>query len=87
MTRRKIKHYKPIPNHAKDTLVSATDDENALQLLMEDATTYSKHEIETDDNLTETQWSAIVQAREQIKNGQFKSYEAVKAHFAQWLTR
>ncbi len=69
------------------TLIEAIDDEAALQLLMEDAATYSKHVVEADDNLTTAQWAAIEQAREQIKNGQFKSYESVKEHFAQWLTR
>ncbi len=69
------------------TLVDAIDDETALQLLMEDAAIYMKHDVEADDNLTETQWAAIEQARDQIKNGQFKTYESVKEHFAQWLTR
>lgn len=68
------------------TLIDTINDENALQLLVE-MDTFSKRDIETDDNLTATQWATIEQAREQIRNGQFKTYESVKEHFAQWLTR
>ncbi len=68
-------------------LIDAIDDETALQILMEDAATYTNQNVEADDNLTTAQWAIIEQAREQIKNGQFKTYESVKEHFAQWLTR
>jgi hypothetical protein len=69
------------------TLVDDIEDESALQMLMEDAAVYSKNNIDSPDNLTSAQWAVIEQAREQIKNGQFKTYESVKEHFAQWLTR
>lgn len=59
----------------------------STQSLMEDAATYSQHDVEADDNLTSAQWAAIEQARDQVKNGQFKTYESVKEHFVQWLTR
>ena len=69
------------------TLIDDIEDENALEMLMEDATVYSQNNTETHDGLTTEQWSVIEQAREQIKNGQFKTYESVKEHFAKWLTR
>ncbi len=69
------------------TLVDDIEDESALQMLMEDAAVYSNHNIEAPDNLTSAQWAVIEQAREQIKNGQFKTSESVKEHFAQWLAR
>ncbi len=68
-------------------LVDSIDDETALQSLMEDVANYSKQDVEIDDNLSAAQWAAIEAAREQIKNGQFKTYESVKEHFSQWLTR
>ena len=69
------------------TLIDDIEDENALQLLMEEAAVYSQNNTETQDGLTSKQWMLIEQTREQIKNGQFKTYESVKEHFAQWLTK
>ena len=68
-------------------MVDAIDDEAALQILMEDAATYTKQDSVATDDLTAEQWAAIEQAREQIKNGQFKTFDSVKEHFAQWLTK
>ena len=69
-------------------MVDKIEDESALNTLMEDAAVYTKTGVPTEeDNLTTEQWASIEEAREQIKNGQFKSYAAVKQHFEQWLTK
>jgi hypothetical protein len=69
-------------------MVDKIEDESALNILMEDAAIYSKTGTTgEEDNLTTEQWASIEEAREQIKNGQFKSYAAVKEHFAQWHTK
>ena len=69
-------------------MVDKIEDETALHILMEDAAIYSKSGATgEEDNLTSEQWASIEAAREQIKNGQFKTYAAVKEHFAQWLMK
>ena len=68
-------------------MVDAIEDEAALNVLLEDAEVYTKPDAMKNDGLTPEQWSVIEQAREQIKSGQFKTYAAVKEHFAEWLTK
>ncbi len=68
-------------------MVDAIEDEAALNVLLEDAAVYTKPDAMQNDDLTPEQWAVIEQAREQIKNGQFKTYAAVKEHFAEWLTK
>ena len=69
-------------------LIDEMDDETALQMLYEDAVEYktSSHEV-ADEELTKEQWTLIEKAREEIKNGQYKTYDEVKEHFAKWLTK
>lgn len=50
---------------------------------MEVAVSFSRQDF--NDNLTIIQWATIKQAREQIKNGDFKTYESVKEHFCDYF--
>ena len=68
-------------------LIDELDDEDALQILYEDAVEYKTTSHIKDDDLTEEQWAAIETARAQIKNGEFHTYEEVKEHFSKWLTK
>ncbi len=68
-------------------MIDNIDDESSLNILMEEAAVYSSKEITDADELTAEQWQSIKTAQEQIKNGQYKTYEEVKQHFAQWLTK
>ena len=68
-------------------IVDSIEDEAALNDLMEDASVYSKKYTAQEDDLTLEQWATIENAQDQIKKGEFKTYSAVKEHFAQWLTK
>jgi hypothetical protein len=70
------------------TIVNEIEDEAALNILMEDAAVYlTTKNTTTNDTLTSEQWATIEKAQQQIKNGQYKSYDEVKQHFSQWLTK
>jgi predicted transcriptional regulator len=68
-------------------LIDELEDETALQMLYEDAIEYKTSSDVAADDLTEQQWAAIETAREQIKKGEYHTYEEVKDHFSKWLTK
>jgi predicted transcriptional regulator len=68
-------------------LIDEMEDETALQMLYEDAVEYKTASHVDDEDLTEVQWAAIETAREQIKKGEYHTYEEVKEHFSKWLTK
>jgi hypothetical protein len=69
-------------------MVNEIEDESALNILMEDAALYTteKH-TSVNNELNADQWAIIEKAQTQIKNGQYKTYDEVKQHFSQWLTK
>jgi hypothetical protein len=69
-------------------MVNEIEDESALNILMEDAAEYvSTKNTPTHDELNADQWATIEKAQTQIKNGHYKTYDEVKQHFSQWLTK
>lgn len=70
-------------------IVDSIEDEQVLNILMEDAVMYQtrKPEEVDADGLTASQWTQIEESRQQIKDGNYKTYEEVKAHFDKWLTK
>jgi hypothetical protein len=69
-------------------MIDKIEDESTLNILMEDAVLYtSAKNTSVGEELTAAQWATIETAQKQIKDGQFKTYEEVKEHFAQWLTK
>ena len=69
-------------------MVNEIEDESALNILMEDAAVYiTTKNTPTSDELNAEQWGTIEKAQAQIKNGQYKTYDEVKQHFSQWLTK
>ncbi len=69
-------------------MIDKIEDESTLNILMEDAALYTSAKgASTEEELTPEQWAAIETAQRQIKDGQFKTYEEVKDHFAKWLTK
>ncbi len=70
------------------TIVNDIEDEVALNILMEDAAIYltTKNNV-AKDRLSADQWATIEKAQLQIKNGDYKTYDEVKQHFSQWLTK
>jgi hypothetical protein len=70
------------------TIVNEIEDEAALNILMEDAAVYlTTKNTAANDTLTADQWATIEKAQQQIQNGQYKTYDEVKQHFSQWLTK
>lgn len=70
------------------TIVNEIEDEATLNILMEDAAVYLTTKNTTaPDTLTSDQWATIEKAQQQIKNGAYKTYDEVKQHFSQWLTK
>ena len=70
------------------TIVNDIEDEVALNILMEDAAVYlTKKDSLAKDILSADQWATIEKAQQQIKNGDYKTYDEVKQHFSQWLTK
>ncbi len=69
-------------------LVEEMEDETALQMLYEEAVEYKTSTAAVEeDELTTEQWSLIEKAREEIKKGEYHTYDEVKEHFAKWLTK
>ena len=69
-------------------MVNKIEDESALNTLMEDATSYvTTKNTSILDELSTDQWQTIEKAQIQIKNGEYKTYDEVKQHFSQWLTK
>jgi hypothetical protein len=69
-------------------MVNEIEDESALNILMEDAAVYvTTKNTPTNESLNSEQWRTIEKAQSQIKNGQYKTYDEVKQHFSQWLTK
>lgn len=70
-------------------IVDSIEDEQTLNILMEDAVMYRTHQAEEvdEDGLTPSQWAKLKLAQKQIEDGNFKTHEEMKAHFAQWLTK
>ncbi len=69
-------------------MVNKIEDESALNILMEDATSYvTTKNTSILEELTTDQWQTIEKAQTQIKNGDYKTYDEVKQHFSQWLTK
>ena len=68
-------------------LIDEMEDETVLLMLYEDAVEYKSSSDVADDDLTDVQWAAIESAREQIKKGEYHTYEEVKEHFSKWLTK
>jgi hypothetical protein len=70
------------------TIVNEIEDEAALNILLEEAAVYlTTKNTSTNDTLSADQWATIEKAQLQIKNGQYKTYDEVKQHFSQWLTK
>jgi hypothetical protein len=69
------------------SIVNEIEDEATLNVLMEDAVVYLATKNTASDSLSLEQWKTIEKAQTQIANGQYKSYEEVKQHFSQWLTK
>ena len=63
-------------------LVDRIEDEDALNILKEEAEVYITQTKATADNLTAEQRDKIEVAKKQIQNGQYKNYSEVKEHFA-----
>ena len=68
-------------------MVDKIEDEETLSVLAEDVALYTSSDSEIRDEPNQEQWSAIQRAKEQIKNGDYKTFEEVKQHFSQWLTK
>jgi predicted transcriptional regulator len=68
-------------------LVEEMEDESALQMLYEEAVEYKTSGTEENKEPTEEQWALIEKARNEIKQGQYHTYDEVKEHFAKWLTK
>ncbi len=69
-------------------MVNEIEDESALNILMEDAAVYvTTKNTPKNEELNADQWVTIEKAQSQIKNGQYKTYDEVKQHFSQWLTK
>ena len=68
-------------------LVDEMEDEAALQMLYEEAVEYKTTSSSDEDELTSEQWGLIEKAREEIKKGEYHTYDEVKEHFAKWLTK
>jgi len=70
------------------TIVDAIEDEEILNVLMDDAAILSTQKFNiTDYYLSVEEWTSIEKAQQQIKNGNYKTYDQVKQHFSQWLTK
>ncbi|MCY7292285.1 MAG: hypothetical protein LH615_08895 [Ferruginibacter sp.] len=69
-------------------IVDEIEDETTLSLLMEDAQALAIQKLNvSDDNLNSEEWTSIEKAQQQIKSGNYKTYDEVKQHFSQWLTK
>lgn len=68
-------------------MVDKIEDEETLSVLAEDVALYTSSDSEIRDEPNQEQWAAIQRAKEQIKNGDYKTFEEVKQHFSQWLTK
>ena len=68
-------------------MVDKIEDEETLSVLAEDVALYTSSDSEIRDETNQEQWTAIQRAKEQIKNGDYKTFEEVKQHFSQWLTK
>ena len=68
-------------------LVDEMEDETALQMLYEEAVEYKTASSTDEDELTAEQWGLIEKAKEEIKKGEYHTYDEVKEHFAKWLTK
>jgi len=70
------------------TIVDAIEDEEILNVLMDDAAILSTQKFNiTDYYLSVEEWTSIEKAQQQIKNGNYNTYDQVKQHFSQWLTK
>ena len=70
------------------TIVDTIEDEEVLNLLMADAEILSAQKFDkTDNSLNIEKWTSIEKAQQQIKSGNYKTYDEVKQHFSQWLTK
>ena len=70
------------------TIVDTIEDEEVLNVLMEDAEILSAQKFnKTDNDLNIEKWTSIEKAQQQIKSGNYKTYDEVKQHFSQWLTK
>ena len=68
-------------------MIDKIEDEETLSVLAEDVALYTSSDSEIRDEPNQEQWAAIQRAKEQIKNGDYKTFEEVKQHFSQWLTK
>ena len=69
-------------------IVDTIEDEEVLNVLMEDAQILSAQKFnKTDNGLNIEKWTSIEKAQQQIKSGNYKTYDEVKQHFSQWLTK
>ena len=68
-------------------MIDKIEDEETLSVLAEDVALYTSSDSEIKDEPNQEQWAEIQRAKEQIKNGDYKTFEEVKQHFSQWLTK
>ena len=66
-------------------LIDEIEDEQALNILYEDAVDYKTSSAKVgDDELSEEQWTLIEKAKKEIEDGNLYSHEEVMQHLSQW---
>lgn len=66
-------------------LIDELEDEQALNMLYEDAVEYKTSSAEVGGNeLSDEQWALIEKAKKEIDDGNYYSHEEVMQHLSQW---
>jgi len=65
-------------------LIDEMDDEQALNMLYEDAVEYKSSSDVEGDELTEEQWAEVQEAMKQVANGEFTTHEEMLEKIRQW---
>ncbi len=64
-------------------LIEEIEDEDALQMIYEDAVEYTTRD-EKEEELTDEQWASIQKGLKQIEDGEVISHEEVMEHLKKW---
>ena len=65
-------------------LIDEMEDEQALNMLYEDAVDF-KTSADVDDELTDEQWTEIQEAMKEVESGETYTLEQVMQHYQKWL--
>ncbi len=65
-------------------LIDEMEDEQALNMLYEDAVDF-KTSADVDDELTDEQWTEIQEAMKEVERGETYTLEQVMQHYQKWL--